>query len=66
MDMDASKAQAQKLVKKLLKQKYDREGYAARGVHRENGLWKVTITKRNKKVATALVNAKTGDIQLNN
>jgi|GEM_PF-6286330 len=60
-----SRKKAQLMVKRLMKQNYDREGYEARAVRRKGSpVWEVTITKRAKPVAIAFVNPDTGSLLL--
>ncbi|WP_339863476.1 hypothetical protein [Paremcibacter congregatus] len=59
-----SQIKAKKIVKRLMKRKYDREGYEARAVRKQGDMWEVTIIKRKKPFAIAYINAETGDIRI--
>ncbi|GEM_PF-3427041 len=59
-----SKENARNLVKSLLKRDYSGSGYKARVARKTDGKWIVRIKNRTQIVATALVDAKTGDIHV--
>ncbi|PCI51164.1 MAG: hypothetical protein COB49_02695 [Alphaproteobacteria bacterium] len=59
-----SKSNARNLVRTLLKREYNGEGYTARPARKIDGKWVITIKDRTRTVATASVDAKTGNIHL--
>lgn len=60
-----SKKNAKNLVNTLLKKEYGGEGLSARSIRKEGDVWKVKIKRNLKTVATATVDAKTGNINVN-
>ncbi len=61
---NVSKSNARSLVKALLKREYNGDRYSARAARRIGDNWVVSIKDRAKTVATASVNAKTGNIHV--
>ncbi|WP_339863478.1 hypothetical protein [Paremcibacter congregatus] len=59
-----SKQNARKLVKELLRREYNGENLQARGIHKDGDVWKVKIWRHIRKVATAKVDTKTGNIHI--
>lgn len=59
-----SRENARNLVKSLLKRDYSGNGYKARVARKTDGKWIVRIKDRTKTVATASVDAKTGNIHV--